>query len=162
MTFTPIQRFIEDLSSAFFSGDAEVERKTNEATNVEKLQSLYQNVADGDLNSFIHELHEDIDFENFGPEEIPFVNEAHGPEEVGKALAYNFSLLEDQKPVVNSVIAQGDTVVVFAEEEGKFRETGRDYQMQWVQQFTFKNRKLIKFRQVLDSATLMKAAEALT
>lgn len=162
MTFTPIQRFIEDLSIAFFSGDAEVESKTIEATNVEKLQSLYQNVADGDLNAFIHELHEDIDFENVGPEEIPFVNEAHGPEEVGKALAYNFSLLEDQKPVVNSVIAQGDTVVVFAEEEGKFRETGRDYQMQWVQQFTFKNRKLIKFRQVLDSATLMKAAEALT
>ena len=162
MTLSPIQRFIEDLGIAFFSGDTEVERKTVEATNVAKLQALYQNVADGDLNSFIHELHEEVAFENVGPEEIPFIKEAHGPEEFGKAMAYNFSLLDDQKPVVNSVVAQGDTVVVFADEEGKFRETGRDYQMQWVQQFTFKNRKLIKFRQVLVSATLMKAAGVLT
>lgn len=158
MTLSPIQRFIEDLGIAFFSGDTEVERKTIEAGNVARLQTLYAFVADGDLNSFVDELHPEIEYENVGPEDIPFVNEAYGPEEVGDALAHNFSLLEDQKPVVNSVIAQGDSVVVFASEEGRFRETGSEYQLQWVQQFTFLDRKLIKFRQVLDSATLMKAA----
>lgn len=162
MNHSPIQQFIEGLSSAFVNGDRNVENKSLEATNVARLQAMLQHIANEDLNSFSECLDEEIEFTNAGPDNIPFVNRAAGKEEVVKAIAYNFSLLDNQHPTATSVVAQGDTVVVFGQEEGTFRETGQEYHMEWVQEFTFADNKLTRFRQVLDSATLMQAAGVLS
>jgi ketosteroid isomerase-like protein len=58
------------------------------------------------------------------------------------AIIVNFSSLQNQKPVVESVVAQGDTVIVTMEEEGEVRATGKKYRIKCVQRFVMKEGKV--------------------
>ena len=52
-----------------------------------------------------------------------------------------------------SVVAQGDTVVLFAEERGKVRTNGSPYLLRWVQLFTFRESKIARLRGVFAHLT---------
>jgi ketosteroid isomerase-like protein len=67
-----------------------------------------------------------------------------------EAARNNFQLLEDQKPEIQTVVAQGDTVVVMAREKGRFAATGKEYESYWVQLFTFKGGKVIRIKELAD------------
>jgi ketosteroid isomerase-like protein len=56
-------------------------------------------------------------------------------------------------------VAQGDTVVVLGHEKGRFRPTGRDYELHWVQFFTFRDGKLARFRELADTAAFLDAVK---
>ena len=68
----------------------------------------------------------------------------------------NFAQVEEQRPETQSVVAQGDTVVVVGREQGRFRPTGRSYDLHWMHQYTFKNGKIVRIRELFDSAALLK------
>lgn len=155
-----LRQFIDALGPAFEAGDPDCGRKSAEAAHVRLVQASYRAAAAGDLPGFLAGLADDAELETVGPATIPYVGRWRGRDEVAGAVARNFGYLEDQRPEVLAVVAQGDTVIVVARERGRCRPSGRPYDMHWVQQFTFAGGKLLRFRQVFDSAALLPAPGA--
>lgn len=113
------------------------------------LQSLYQAIARGDLAAFAEMLADDVDLEIFGPPDHPFLGRWRGRQQVADAVRANFAMIDAQEPELQSLVAQGDTVVAIARERGRFRESGQDYHVQWVQVHTFRDGQLVRTRQLV-------------
>lgn len=155
---TPLEAFIDSLRPAFEAGDPGATQKVAESDCVALVEAMYQAVARGDFAAFLDALADDVELENVGPSSLLFVGKWKGRNEVGEAVRRNFSQLSDQRPVVISVIAQGDTVVISAHERGTFLPTGKEYDVNWVQFFTWSHRRLVRFRQVCDPTGFLAAA----
>jgi ketosteroid isomerase-like protein len=149
--------FIERLLPAFHDGDPNAVAKAPESANVHRLVEMYRAIARGDFPAVLGAFADDMEMEIIGPSAIPISGRWRGKDEIALALVRNFSLFEDQRPQVQSVVAQGDTVVVFGHEAGRFRPTGRDYELHWVQLFTFRDGQLARFRELADTAAFLDA-----
>ena len=143
-----IAAFVDAIHPAFLDGDPAAHAKEAEADHVRRARELYGAIARGDFAAFGEAFAEHAQLDIAGPPEIPFAGRWEGRERVLEAVRHNFSLLDDQRPVVESVVAQGDTVVVVFDEEGRVRATGRGYRVRVVQMLTFQGGKLAKVRQV--------------
>ena len=150
--------FIDKLQEAFREGDPEAASKAAEGENVRRLQELYRAVARGDFGPLGAALGEDIEMEMLGPPGAPLVGRWRGRHQVAEAVRRNFSQLEDQRAELLGVVAQGDTVVLLAREQGVLRATGRRYDLHWAQWFTFRGGSIVRFRGLFDSAALLEAA----
>jgi ketosteroid isomerase-like protein len=160
MNQTAIEQMINRLRHAFEEGDPEAPAKQTEAANVEQVQDQYRALARGDFPAFVEKLADDVELEIVGPPEVPFVGRWRGRATVAEAVRTNFALLEDQRPEIQSVVAQGDTVVLVAREQGRYRPTGRAYDLHWVQLFTFRDGKVSRVREFFDSAAMVETVRA--
>ena len=152
-----ITKFIDSLRTAFEAGDDQAVHKDIESRNVTELQGHYQAIARGDFAAVLALFADDIEFEIIGPPAIPFVGRWRGKEQVAQAIKNNFALVENQQPEVQELVAQGDTVIVVARERGLYRPTGRPYDVHWVQVYTFRDGKLVRFREYFDSSAMIDA-----
>lgn len=143
-----VNDFIDRLGHTFREGDPNAAAKTIEADNVRLLQSIYQTIIDGNFAAFADMLAEDVDLEILGPLAIPFLGSWRGRQQVAEAVRNNFNAVEEQHPELQSVIAQGDTVVASGRERGRCKATGQTYDVQWVQFHTFDGGKLVRTRQL--------------
>jgi ketosteroid isomerase-like protein len=125
---------------------------------VARLQAMYRLIAEADIGGYLNMLTDDVEFEIVGPPGLPIVGRWRGRSAVVEATARNFSLFEDQRPEVLRVTAGGDTVVISGRERGRYRPTGREYELHFVQFFTFRGGRLARFHQVFDTAALLAAA----
>lgn len=155
-----IAQFLDNLRPAFAAGDPSAAGKSTEASCVAVVEEQYRAITRGDFAAFLATLAEDIELEIVGPPAVPFVGRWRGRDEVADAVRRNFGCVEDQRPEVLSVVAQGDTVVVVARERGRFRPTGREYDMHWTQVFTIQGGRVVRFLQLFDSAALLTAMAA--
>jgi hypothetical protein len=152
--------FVEQMTPAFRAGDPGAAAKHAEAENVRLLRDIYRAVARQDFQAVLNSLADDIELEILGPPELPFAGCWRGRAEVATALAKNFAHLEDQRPEIQHLIAQGDTIVVFARERGRLVATGLPYDMHWVQLFQFREGKVARFREICDHSSLLSAIGA--
>ncbi len=106
------------------------------------------------MAAFLEMLAEDVEIEFVGSPRGLFAGRWRGREEAALAIGENFAQVEEQRPEVHSVVAQGDVVVVVAHEHGRFRRTGLLYETHWVQIFTFRDGKVVRFREIYDSTTM--------
>jgi ketosteroid isomerase-like protein len=157
MNPTAVSQFIDKLRDAFEDDDSNAAAKVMESNNVTLIQDQYRAIARGDFAAFVNLLADDIEMEIVGPSAVPFVGSWRGRQQVVDAIGKNFSHLEDQHPEVQSVVAQGDMVVVTAKERGRIKATGRTYEVHWVQYFTFRNGKVVRFRELFDSGAMLDA-----
>jgi ketosteroid isomerase-like protein len=157
MNHAVVVQFIDALHPAFHDGDPDAAGKAAEAENVRRLQEQYRALARGDYAGVLAHLADDIELEIVGRPEVPFTGRWQGLDQVRDALQRNFALVEDQRPEVQTLTAQGDTVVVVARERGRLRATGREYDLHWVQLFTFRDGKVVRIREIFDSASLLEA-----
>jgi ketosteroid isomerase-like protein len=123
-----VAQFIDRLRLAFEQDDADSSSKTIEAANVGRLQEQYRAIARGDFAAFLDSLAEDIDMEFVGSTRTPFKGRWLGRDQAARAVRDNFAQVEDQRPVIQSVVAQGDVVMVAAHERGRFRDSGQTYE----------------------------------
>ena len=152
-------QFIDSMPAAFREGDASVEGKREESGNVSLVERVFRNIAGGNFDSLGDILAEDVTLEIIGPPSGPFSGRYQGRNQVIETARQNFSQVEAQRPEILSVIAQGDTVVVVGRESGKFRPTGREYELHWMHQYTFRDGKLMHIRELFDSASVLHLAE---
>jgi ketosteroid isomerase-like protein len=145
---TSVARFIDRLHDAFQEGDEAADGKVTEAGNVRRLQEQYRAIARGDFAPVIASMAQDIELELHGPADLPINGSWRGLAEVTAALQRNFASLAEQQAEILSVVAQGDTVVLFAEERGKVRASDTPYHLRWVQLFTFRDDKIVRVRGV--------------
>lgn len=155
-----MDRFIHSILTAFEEGDPHTDEKAVEKMNVQLLKSIYTALAMRDLNGFTQPMSPAMEMEIIAPPELPFSGYWKGREHVIQATLKNFSLLEDQHPEVLSVVAQGDTVIVFAKERGRIKATQKEYEIHWMQRFTFQNGSLIKMTELADTSGILDAFRA--
>ena len=149
MSRTPFDTLIEGIAEAFREGDPLVEHKPSESANVSIIQHQFRCIALGDFDGFAETLADDIDFEIVGPVDHPFTGRWRGREALREGVARNFSVVEQQRHRIESVVAQGDTVVLVLREQGRFRTTGRHYDVCFVQVFTFRDGKAVRIREYI-------------
>lgn len=142
--------FFDDLMSAFAAGDPDVGQKTREAEHVHCLHLMYHAIARGAFAEMLQLTTDDFSFEVIGPERSQLVGRWQGRQEVLAALTRNFAHFGEQQPHIETVVAQGDTVIVVGHEEGKILATGKPYHVQWVQIFTFVGNQVARARQIFD------------
>jgi ketosteroid isomerase-like protein len=141
--------FFEQISSGFQQNDPNVAAKTTEAARVRTIQVLQHALARGAFEDVLALTTEDFTFEIIGPPQTPFGGRWQGRDEVLAALQRNFSLVAEQLPFVQTVVAQGDCVVIIAREQGQVRATGLPYEVTWVQEYLFRNGKLSSIREII-------------
>jgi ketosteroid isomerase-like protein len=154
MTPETFGHFVERIEHAFRQGDPDVDSKTTEAENVRLLRETYEALARGEIGPALERFHEEVELEITGPPAVPFLGRWQGRLEVGEAVARNFGMVEDQRPEIRSLTAQGDTVVVIAHERGRVRETGAPYALHWVQLFQFRDGRIARVLEVIDGYSL--------
>lgn len=103
-------------------------------------------IARGDIASVFQDAHGDVTLEIFAPPEFPFIRAAQGPDALQRAIGHNFGSVEEQRPQVREVLAEGDTVILFGTEVGKVKETGVRYHVEFVERFTFRGGRLAAIR----------------
>jgi uncharacterized protein len=146
---TPAENFIRSIHSAFLANDDRHADKQAEAVNVHRLRAFYEAAARRDFQGFADTLTDDVESEIVGPPSLPFERKLRGKAEVLEGIAKNFSHLEEQVPFVDAVVGQGDDVVVFGRETGRFRESGAPYALHFVQRYTFRDGKIARVFQVV-------------
>jgi ketosteroid isomerase-like protein len=117
-----------------------------ERRHLQSIQEQIDAIARGDMDSALANASPDVQLDIFAPPEFKWISHAQGIPEFRRALAENFGSVEEQRPEVANVIAQGDTVVLVGRETGRIRATGEAYDVEFVHRFTFRDGKLISVR----------------
>ena len=151
-------QFIDSIPAAFRQGDGKADAKQEESANVRLVERIYRIIAADDFDALGDVLADDAVLEIIGPPGVPFVGNYPGRDLVIETTRRNFSEVEAQRPEILSVVAQGNTVVVVGREQGRFRATGQEYEVDLMNQFTFRDGKLAHIRELFDSASVLKAA----
>jgi ketosteroid isomerase-like protein len=141
--------FIDSMTDHFRAADPVLDAKGYESDRFRALQEHYRALVAGDIDRFVSYLCDDVEFEIIGPTFVPFVGKWRGKNEVVQAILNNFSMVEQQEPQVQSVVAQGDQIVIVARETGRLRSSGIAYDIHWVQWFTFRNGKVANVRELI-------------
>jgi ketosteroid isomerase-like protein len=139
--------FVRQLQTAFEQGDPLAKTKQEEQNNVKVLQEQFKAITAGDFAALAALLTEDAELEILGPPSVPFLGRWQGRQQLRDTIARNFALIEDQRPEILTVVAQGDTVVVTGRERGRFRSSGRPYDVHWVQFHTYRGGKTVRIRE---------------
>jgi uncharacterized protein len=152
MTQAPAAPFLERFIEAFQAGDPFAARKQLEADNVGRLQALYADIARGDFQAFADALAEDAELEIVGGPSIPFCGRWRGRDALFQAVRSNFAMIEEQRPEILSIVAQGDSVVMCCRERGRYRASGQTYDVYWVLFVTYRDGKIVHAREVCADA----------
>lgn len=155
-TFEPghAEKFVNQLVSAFTHGDPHAGEKSAEAENLRVLEDQYRAIGAGDFAAALAVLADDVVMEIDCPPTFAFAGRWRGRNAVAEAIGKNFAMVAEQKPEIESVIAQGDTVVIVGRETGKYLPTDQWYEVRWVHLHTFKNGQVVKFREIVGHAVM--------
>jgi ketosteroid isomerase-like protein len=151
--------FFDDVATAFAAGDPNVGQKSVEAEHVHCIQLLYHAIARGAFDEMLQLTTPDFTLDIVGPETSKLVGVTVGREKVLETLKRNFGYFSEQTPHIETVVAQGDTVVIIAHEHGKMLPDKTPYQVQWVQIFTFAGDRVAKVRQIFDGVEKFSCAQ---
>jgi len=129
----------------------------NEQSNVKLVQDAYAAFGRKDINGILERLTDDIDWQLFGPAELPTAGPRKGKPEVKKFFeqveqAWNFDRFEPR-----DFVAQGDVVVALGRYTGTSKATRKPFDAEFCHVFTVKNGKAVKFREYTDTANLIAA-----
>ena len=135
----------QSVLDAFAMNDPEVSTKARENGHIESIAAIYRAIAHNDFDALMAMVDSDVVVDIYAPAEFPFIRHANGIEEVHCLVTRNFSMVAEQNAEVISVVAQGDAVVMVGKETGKLRESGRPYDVRFMQHFIFRRNRLYRF-----------------
>jgi uncharacterized protein len=144
--------FFVGYERAFRDGDPAVDSKELEARAVAHIRGQIEAIMRGDFAAFAASLAEDAEMEIHGPAHLPIRGRWRGRQNVAEAVRQNFGHVADQKPEIQSLCAQGDTVVLVGRERGRFTASGDEYNVTWIQVHTVRDGKTVCFRQYVSEA----------
>jgi ketosteroid isomerase-like protein len=143
-----LEECAETYEGAFADGDPEAPAKSLEKRNVAAVKAMVEAVARDDYDALTHVVAEGVRLQILAPPDVPFIRNAEGAPAFVDAVRRNFAMLEQQKPVVLSIVAQGEVVVCIVREQGRYVEDGRGYDMHAVQEFVFREGKLARVLEI--------------
>jgi len=111
------------------------------------LHALYSAIVQGDFDRFGELVTDDVELHICGF--TPMNGDWRGRNEVVAATRRNFGLLNEQRPEIEGMIAQGDIVAVLIQENGLLKADGARYSLRGVQWFRFEDGKVKQIDEVL-------------
>lgn len=129
----------------------------NEQENLQVVQKMYAASGQGDIPSFLGFLSEDVEWAVPGPKDIPNAGIYYGHAQVVQLFMNMGESLELQQYKPLEFIAQNDRVVVTGHASGRVRANNHPLEYDWVQVYTLRDGKTVKFREYLDTAAIAKA-----
>ncbi len=113
------------------------------------LHRAYDAILRGDFDAFGEWLADDVELRicGFGSLDGTW----RGRADVVTATRRNFGLVSSQKPEIEGMISDGDSVAVMMSESGVFKLIGEPYSIRGVQWFTFANGKIKKIDEIIAS-----------
>ena len=128
-----------------------------DSANVRIVQDAYAAFGRSDVSGILAACTDDIDWQFYGPSELPMAGPRRGKNEVGKffeqvAAAWNFERFEPRQ-----FIEQGDTVIALGWYSGRSKQADRPFGCEWAHVFTLRGGKVARFREYSDTANLIAA-----
>jgi uncharacterized protein len=128
-----------------------------EQENVRVVQQAYENFKTGNIQGLLGLFAEDIEWVLPQIKNVSFSGKRKGLSEVGQF----FSMVNEQQEALQfeptEYVAQGDKVVALGNYVWRIKATGRRAESQWVHVFTFRNGRVIGFREYMDTAAFATA-----
>ena len=121
---------------------ADAARDPAASGHLRALQAALDAIGRGDLASVFDNAIEDVTLDIYAPPEFPFVRTARGAGPFRAALEHNFGAVHEQRPEVRDLFADGDRIVLLGRETGVIRQSGRTYDVEFVERFTFRDSRL--------------------
>ena len=126
--------------------------------NVAKVKEAYEAFKRGNIQAVLATLADDIDWITPGPQDvIPFVGHFKGRAAVAKffeSLAASEEVLAFEP---HDFVSEGDSVVACLRYRARVKKTGREYEDEGIHFFQFRDGKIAKFREYLDTALMASA-----
>jgi ketosteroid isomerase-like protein len=113
------------------------------------LHAAFDAIIQGNYDVFGESVTDDVELSirGFGGMEGTW----RGRDEVVAATRTNFAMLLEQKPEIESMIAEGDRIAVLLRENGILKSNGQAYSIRGVQWFTFADGKISKIDEIVAS-----------
>ena len=118
------------------------------------VQQAYQHFKNGDIQSVLGLLSEDVEWTQFEIEGVPFSGTRRGPERVGEFFSQVFDTEEPLHFEPREFVAQGDKVVALGDYAWRVKSTGREYETDFVHVFTVRDGKVAKYQEFMDTAVV--------
>ncbi|HEV2913215.1 MAG TPA: nuclear transport factor 2 family protein [Pyrinomonadaceae bacterium] len=119
----------------------------SEQENTRVVQRIYENFKNGDIQSILETMADDIEWQLPSIENAPFSGKRSGREQV----AGFFRTLADAQDVQQfepqDFVAQGEKVVALGHYSWRTKSTGRHYAGDWAHVFTFRDGKVVRFHE---------------
>jgi ketosteroid isomerase-like protein len=132
-------RFLGELHGRSETAAAETHLTTT-------LQSAFESIVRGDFDAFAEHVTEDVELHINGSG--LFDGSWHGRAEVVAAARKNYGQLRDQKPEIEAMISEGNTIAILLRETGVVRADETVYRVRAVQWFTFAGGRIGKIDQI--------------
>ena len=129
----------------------------NEEKNGQVVQQMYAAFGRSDIPALLNGFADDVDWWVAGPADIPICGSRHGLEQVAQFFKALDETLDTQQFKPQEFFAQGEVVVVLGHERHRVKSTGRIHEGDWVQVFTLREGKVVRYREYLDTAALVAA-----
>jgi ketosteroid isomerase-like protein len=126
----------------------------SEQQKIQLAQQTYAAFGTGDFASLLELIAEDVEWYLSGSEYISHTGTYRGHDKVFQVFKYVGETLELHKFEPLEFIAQGDQVVVIGHALGRIRPTNRTVAYDWIHVFTFRDSKIVKFRDYFDTAVI--------
>jgi len=136
-------------------------QRTTSATSIEENINLVKSTYDcffrGDMEGLLSCHTDDIDWEVYGPAELPAGGPFPGKAEVRKFFEKIDELLEFDNFEIHQYIAQGNNVVSLGEYSCTSKVTDKKFNAQFAHVVTIRDGKIYKFREYTDTAAALQA-----
>ena len=126
----------------------------SEQNNAATVQQAYNNFKTGNIQALVEQMSDGITWQLPEIEGVPLAgtrNGRDGVKEFFATLARDQDVLEFE-PLES--VAQGDKVISLGHYKWRVKETGREYESDFVHVFTVRNGKIVAFREHFDSAVV--------
>jgi uncharacterized protein len=120
-----------------------------ERENTQLVQQAYQHFKNGDIQSVLGSLSEDVEWTLFEIEGVPFSGTRRGPERVGEFFSEVFDTEEVLHFEPRELVAQGDKVVALGNYAWRVKSTGLEYETDFVHVFTVRGGKVARYQEFM-------------
>ena len=124
----------------------------SEQENLRIVQEGYADFGRGDIQTLLTKFAEDVVWVTPGEKTTPLGGTYKGRDAVAGFFKKLNDLTEISSFVPREFLAQGNKVIVFGNESGRVKATGRTFESEWVMVFTMQNGEVTSFQEYGDTA----------
>lgn len=123
-----------------------------EQENSEVIRSVYESFRAGDIDAMLGSMTEDVEWQLPEIAGVPFSGRRQGHARVREFFAGVAEMQDVDVMELNTIVAQGDTVVVLGRYAWRVKATGRKFASDFAHAFHMADGKVARFQEFLDTA----------
>jgi uncharacterized protein len=125
-------------------------------------ETWFRAVFSGDVETALTLLHDDIEFVNYTPvpgynTDMRWIGTHRGPAEVVRCFEVFLGTCEVRHECVRRLVVDGDEVMGVVHEISVVRETGREFEIEFIQHLTVRHGKIVRWKSYTDPSQIIRA-----